>query len=98
MRTLFADLHYATRTFLRTPVFTIVAILTLALGIGLNTAVFSVVRAVLLERLPFPEPDRLVTIWESSKRTDRNVVSPANFLDWQAQSRTFQSMAAMNDT
>ena len=98
MRTVLGDLNYAARTFLRSPVFTLVAILTLALGIGLNTAVFSVVHAVLLEQLPFPEPDRLVTIWEHGKRSDRNVVSPANFLDWKAQNHVFAEMSAITDT
>jgi putative ABC transport system permease protein len=90
------DLRFGVRLLRRSPAFSIVAILTLALGIGANTAIFSVVNAVLLRPLPFPEPDRLVRIWESSaKGYDRNVVDPYNFLIWRERTRSFEQMAAL---
>ena len=91
------DFRYALRMLYRSPGFTAVAVLTLALGIGANTAIFSVVDAVLLRPLPYPEPDRLVRIWESSLKFDspRNTVNPLNFLDWRDQSKSFESMAAI---
>jgi putative ABC transport system permease protein len=92
------DLRYALRMLYRSPGFTVVAVLTLALGIGANTAIFSVVDAILLRPLPYPEPDRLVRIWESSLQYDslRNVVNPFNFLDWRDHSKSFESMAAIS--
>ena len=91
------DLRFGMRLLLRSPAFSIVAVLTLALGIGANTAIFSVVNAVLLRPLPFPEPDRLVRLWESSPAGNaRNVVNPLNFLDWRERTRSFQQMAAMH--
>jgi putative ABC transport system permease protein len=88
------DLHYAFRALRRSPGFTLTALLTLALGIGANTAIFSVVRGVLLEPLPFPEAGRVVRLWHSNPSTGvpRGPVSEPNFLDWRAQSRLTQSM------
>ena len=96
--TLWRDLLFAARLLRKTPGFTLVAILTLALGIGANSAIFSVVNAMLLRPLPYPEPDRLVRIWEASlKDSDmRNVVGPLNFMDWRDRSRSFEAMAAMS--
>jgi putative ABC transport system permease protein len=93
------DFRYAFRMLHRSPGFTALAILTLALGIGANTAIFSVVDAILLRPLPYPEPDRLVRIWESSVKYDspRNVVNAFNFIDWREQSQAFESMAAISD-
>src|SRR5216117_325802 len=89
------DLKFAFRQLLKNPGFTAVAVLTLALGIGANTALFSVVNGVLLRPLPFHEHDRLVTLWESSpaQGVDQQSVSPPNFADWQAQSSAFEEMA-----
>ena len=89
------DLKFACRQLLKNPGFTAVAVLTLALGIGANTALFSVVNGVLLRPLPFHEHDRLVTLWESSpaQGVDQQNVSPPNFADWQAQSSAFEEMA-----
>jgi predicted permease len=93
---LILDLRYAVRTLTRSPGFTLVAVLTLALGIGANSALFSVINAVLLRPLPFRDPGRLVTLWESDPRhgLEREPVSPSNYLDWRAQSRTLEDVAA----
>src|SRR3954468_24685808 len=95
----FQDLRYAIRSFGRTPGFTVVAILTLALGIGANTAIFTLVNAVLIERLPFKDPARLVAIWEENARRPgrANVVAPANFIRWQERARSFTQMSAFAD-
>src|SRR5215210_1607209 len=91
------DLRYAARMLARSPAFTTIAVLALALGIGANTAIFSVVNAVLLEPLPFKNPKELVIIWENATHLGfpKNTPSPANFLDWRAQSTVFTGMAAM---
>ena len=84
------DLRYGARTLLRAPTFTSMTVLTLALGIGATTAIFSLVYAVLLAPLPYPQPDRLVRIWETSPQgATRNVVSSGNALDWQERARSF---------
>ena len=94
------DVRYALRTLLRSPGFTLAAVATLAIGIGANAAIFSLVRAVLLRPLPFAQPERLVSLWESNdaKGYSRMVASPPNYLDWKAQSRSFESMGAYTDT
>ena len=94
MDTLLHDLRFAARTLLKKPAFSVAAALCLALGIGANTAMFSVVNAVLLRPLPYPEPERLVAIWERSaeRAEERNVVAPANYLDWRAGSSVFEEM------
>jgi putative ABC transport system permease protein len=84
------DLRYGVRSLLRTPGFAAVAVVTLALGIGANTAIFSVVNSVLLRPLAYKNPDRLVTILHDGS----NPVAPANYLDWRDQSRSFDAMAA----
>ena len=90
------DLRLALRTLIRTPAFTLTAILTLALGIGANTAMFSVVNAVLLRPLPFADPNRLVFVF--SQNTQRSAgqmrVSPLDFTDWQREARSFDALAA----
>jgi putative ABC transport system permease protein len=93
---LWQDVRYGLRQLRRNPGFTVVAVLTLTLGIGANTAIFSLINAVLLTPLPFPHPDRLVQIWEKDPHIglDQGVVSPYNFLDWQSQSHNFEAMAA----
>src|SRR6266540_5415443 len=89
------DLKFAFRQLLKNPGFTAVAVLTLALGIGANTAIFSIINAVLLRPLPYPQPDRLVTLWERSaeRGLEQGLVSGPNFLDWREQSRAFEQMA-----
>jgi putative ABC transport system permease protein len=99
MDTLFQDLKYALRTLRRTPVFTLAAVACLALGIGANTAIFSVIDGVLLRPLPFRDPSSLVMVWETDPRrgVDRNVASPANYLDWRAQNSSFAEMGTYID-
>lgn len=98
MTNLSQDARYAWRVLRKSPGYTAVAVLVLALGIGANTAIFSVVHAVLLRPLPYPHPERLVRLWESkpASGTHRNVVNPVNFLDWQARTRSFEQMAALH--
>jgi putative ABC transport system permease protein len=88
------DMRFAVRQFAKSPGFTAVAILTLALGIGANSAMFSVVNGVLLRPLPFPEPDALVRVYEVVPQIGRFPVAPANFLDWRQQNKSFERMAA----
>jgi putative ABC transport system permease protein len=95
MSTLLQDLRYGARMLGRNPGFTIVAIITLALGVGANTVIFSVINAVLLKPLPFPEPDRLALVWETrlDSPDSLNIVSAPNFLDWQQRNDVFENMA-----
>ena len=90
------DVAYALRTLRRTPAFTAVAVLTLALGIGANTAIFSVVNCVLLKPLPYPEPDRLVRVF-STFPGGRMPVSPADLADWRARSHSFRGLSAITN-
>jgi putative ABC transport system permease protein len=87
------DVLFAVRQLRTTPAFTLVALLTLALGIGANSAIFALVDATLLRQLPYRDADRLVTIWETSGATQRGFASPPNMLDWKARARSFESMA-----
>jgi putative ABC transport system permease protein len=98
--TFLQDLRYATRMLRKNPGFTAIAVLTLALGIGANTAIFSVVNAILFRPLPFPEPDSLMIVWHTPPQksfpgVSRFVVSPANYLDWRSENHVFQQMAAI---
>jgi len=95
MGTFFQDIRYGIRTLSRSRAFTAVAIVTLALGIGANTAIFSVVNAVLLRPLPYPNPERLALVWERNVAIgkDRDPVAPLNFLDWQKQATEFEGLA-----
>jgi predicted permease len=94
MNTLLADLRYALRLLIKSPAFTVIAALTLALGIGANTALFSVVNGVLLNPLAYPHSDRLVVIYATIAGLDSAPIEYPNFLDWQRDSRSFASMAA----
>ncbi|HZD06533.1 MAG TPA: ABC transporter permease, partial [Longimicrobiales bacterium] len=89
------DVRHGWRRLVSEPVFALVAILTLALGIGANTAIFSVVQAVLIRPLPYPDPDRLVSVWEVTPGgDDHNVVSRGNFMDWRDRIEAFAGIGA----
>jgi putative ABC transport system permease protein len=95
MESLRSDIRYALRNLLKRPTFTIIAVFTLALGIGANSAMFSAFNALLLNPLPFPELDRVVAIWDKqpSLGYTHNEVAFANYLDWQAQSQSYEQLA-----
>src|SRR5215510_1209977 len=93
---MFQDLRFGARIILKHRGFTAVAVLTLALGIGANTAVFSVINAVLLRALPFTEADRLVMIWETHPDIRGPIGTYPDYLDWRAQAQSFQGMAAIS--
>ena len=97
---LLADLRYAVRVLARRPALTLIAVATIALGIGASTAIFSVVDAVLLRALPYRDADRLVMVWEAQLERGRmeNVINLGNYGDWKAQSRTLSDFAAFFDT
>ena len=88
------NLRFALRMLLKSPGFTAVAVLTLALGIGANTTMFTAVNAILLRPLPYPQPDRLVEILEAARQESPSVVAYPDFLDWQQQTKGFADMAA----
>ena len=97
METLLQDIRYGLRMLRKSPGFTAVAVITLALGIGANTAIFSVVEGVVLAPLRYFEPDRLVTVWENNPRFSRVWDSYPNFQDWQRNAGSFQQMAALRE-
>ena len=92
------DLRYTARTLARSPGFALTAILVLALGVGANTAAFSVTDFVLIRPLPFPEPDRLVKLWEKLPGYSAMELSPANYVDWKHMSKSFEGMGAFCNT
>ncbi len=94
MRSLLHDLQYAGRQMMKSPGFAVVAVLTLALGIGANTAIFSVVNAVLLDPLPYPDSNRLVVLFHNKPNFTKGSISYLNFLDWHRDNRSFEAMAA----
>ena len=98
MGTVLGDVRYAVRALARSPGFTAVAVLTLALGIGANTTMFSLMNAVLLRPLPFPVAERLVTVWKGriSSPTQLNIVSLPNYRDWKERSRVFDDLALLD--
>jgi putative ABC transport system permease protein len=92
---LWQDLRYGVRMLVKSPGFTLIAVLTLALGIGANAAIFSFVNAVLLKPLPYPDPERIVSVWEKRPGGGNNPISTLNFLDWERQNRCFQFLSAI---
>jgi MacB-like periplasmic core domain len=92
---LLQDIRFAFRLLYKTPGYTIVAILTIALGIGANTAIFSIFYATLIAPFPYPDPDQLVVVW-SSVDGHRNTVSAGDYLDWQRESHAFQILGAVS--
>jgi putative ABC transport system permease protein len=99
MQTLWQDLRYGVRVLLQQPGFTFIAVLTLALGIGANTAIFSVVNGVLLRPLPYAEPDQLAMVWLDNRRQGirDDITSYPNFLDWRDKNSSFQAMAGVRN-
>ena len=100
MNSFIQDIRYALRSLLQRPGFTVIAVITLALGIGASTAIFSVVHAVLLRSLPYGSADRLVMVWEDRHRVGgkaTNTINLGNFFDWKEQNHTFEDMAAFFD-
>ena len=103
IETAWRDIRLGVRTLVHSPIFTIVTVLSLALGIGANTAIFGVVNGLLLRPLPYPEAEQIVHVWhtppqQSFPGLDRFSVSPANYLDWKAQSTVFEQIAVYTDT
>ena len=99
MTTLIADIKFGVRMLLKSPMVTFVALFALTLGIGANTAIFSVVNAVLLRTFPYADPERLALVWEKRQggTTDQNTINLANFSDWKEQNQVFSDMAAFFD-
>jgi putative ABC transport system permease protein len=100
LQDLLNDIRYSLRLFKRYPLFSGVIILSLSLGIGASTAVFSVLNAVLLRELPYSEPDRLVAVWEDNTTFGfpKNLTSPANYKDWATQNKSLEQLAAVRET
>ncbi|HKC86381.1 MAG TPA: ABC transporter permease, partial [Blastocatellia bacterium] len=98
MNTLLQDLRYGARMLMKNPGFSLIAALTLTLGIGANTAIFSVINGVLLNPLPYAEPGRLVAVWEVRHDGRRGAVSYPNFADWRAQNQVFERIAIYRDS
>src|SRR5687768_2809352 len=97
MNTFFKDVRYAIRTLLRQPVFTVVAVITLALGIGANTAIFSLVNAVLLRALPFQTPEQLVSVGKVPGQGGMPGLAGFQYLAWKEKSNSFDGIAAYTD-
>jgi putative ABC transport system permease protein len=97
MTSLLQDLSYGARTLAKQPGFTLIAVITLALGIGANTAIFSVLNSILLRPLPYHDPERLVRVWETHQpsSTERGAASPDNFFDWGKQAQSFEGLSAI---
>src|SRR5215208_81211 len=99
MDTLLQDIRYGMRTLLKSPGFTAIAVIALALGIGANTAIFSVVNSLLLRPLPYSDPERLVQLWEANLKKGRSEMpaSYPNFADWRDQNKVFEHVVAYSN-
>jgi putative ABC transport system permease protein len=97
MQTFWQDIRYGIRGLVKNPAFTIIAVLSLGLGIGANTAIFSLINTVLLQPLPFHQPEKLAIIWEEASFAGfpQNTPAPANYADWKTQNQSFEDMAAL---
>src|SRR6476469_3545082 len=97
MDTFLQDIRFGLRMLIKNRGFTAIAVLVLELGIGANTAIFSFVNTVLLQKMPFKDPDHLVMVFETNpKRDDKpNVVNPFNFMEWKKRNHSFENMAAL---
>ena len=93
-----SNVRFALRSLRRAPAFTLAAVATLALGIGANTAIFSAVNGILLNPLPYPDPDRLMVVWGRHTTIGRETASLPDYLDWRAEARSFEALAAMTNT
>ncbi len=100
LTTVAADIRYGVRTLLRTPSFAIAAVLTLALGIGANTTIFSVINSTILKPVPFPASDRLVLVWETFGKApnNENIVSAPNVWDFRKQTHSFEGIAIFDSS
>jgi putative ABC transport system permease protein len=96
--TILRNLLYTMRQLRKSPVFTLTAVLTLALGIGATTAIYTVVYAVMIAPMPYPDPNQLVMVWSSIREFHKNGVSAGDFVDWQQQSHSFQKLVAFSGT
>src|SRR5262245_5989261 len=97
MNTISQDMRYGARMLTKRPGFTLVAVVMLALGIGANTAIFSIVYTVMLRPLPYREPDRLNMVWDADQTGRLATTSPARYLDWRARNDVFTDIAAIED-
>jgi len=95
IESLWVDVRHAARALRKRPIFAAAVVVTLALGVGANTAIFSLCNAVLLKPLPYAHPDRLVTLWEQQRGGSLGTVAPANFVDWRQQASSFSTVAAI---
>ena len=98
MSLLIQDIRYGFRVLLKNPVVSLIAIIALALGIGANSAIFTVVNAVMLGDLPYAAPEQLVLVWEKREGREQNVINLGNFSDWKQQNTVFSDMASFIDT
>src|SRR5262245_34755979 len=94
MQTLLQDLRYGARMLLKKPGFTLIAMITLALGIGATTAIFTVVNSVLLRPLPYDDPDRVMWLWDAGPQLSEMPTSLPEFLDWKDENQSFERLAA----
>src|ERR1041384_1324782 len=95
---LWQDLRFSVRSLSKRPGFTAIILIALALGIGANTAIFSLVNAVILQPLPYPGPDRLISVFGSRNRSTQGSLGPTDFLDYRSQNKTFEQFAASGST